>query len=1074
MKKFLQIAALCALVGAAAAAPAQSFENGSVVGQVPDRVVVTFREGVQPEAAKAAAGATGIAAVDDLVRRFEVRGVEALYEGMTTKLRERIRMARAEGKSAVDFDPGVLDRTYAFDFPADMGLQNVLAAFKALPEVQEVRAVDICRNYAYLPNDPGLNGDQWYLRNMDTGGKDVRAVGGWNQVLGDSNVVVAIVDSGVDWRHPDLGGTHPDKVNGAIWTNWEEYYGNPGQDDDGNGKIDDIRGWDFVNVPGDGWPDEDDSVADNDPSDYESHGTNCAGIVAGIAGNGIGVAGVAHGCKVMAVRVGWLPDGSSQGVVRMDFASQGMVYAANNGADVVNASWGSTSFLSFAVSACQSAGVLIVTAAGNDNTDSDGGLGVPSYLSTVSGALAVAATDQSDAKASFSNFGSWVEISAPGVAMYTTAYNATTQSSTYASVQGTSFSSPLTAGAAALVWSANPGLSYTALGNLLRNTADDIDDINPSYANQLGSGRVNLLRALGDNRHLYPDEFPTLFDVMNTAAAGDSVLVAGGFSITEPVIVSGEIVAFYGGYDATFTSRDALGNPTIIQGSATSSAMRFRAGVGLSTVIDGFTITGGGGLQFAGIPYTARYGGGIMLNAVSPTLRNITVTGNGVGSSSTLGCGGGIAMNNSSAVLENVTITGNAGVLGAGLFAYRGAPTLIGCTIDANSPITDNLGTAARGGGVHVLDANLTMENCTVTGHAGLVDGGGVYAAGVGTVSTVSMSGGEISGNEASGKGCGFYQAGGTADVAGALVSGNVKPASATFTNGGGLYFNNVTVTADSLTVEGNDAHNGGGVMFDACPSAALSNSVIAGNGAFFFGGGVSVQTTPTSITGCTIVGNAGTLSGGGGIYGSGSALDLANTIVADNTGGASFAGGVALSGGSATFACNDAWNNSGANYSGVADPTGTNGNISADPQFCSAAEGNYSVAAGSPCHPDNSGGCGLIGALNDGCGGASDVPGGDGAVPAAFRVDQAFPNPFNPKTTIRFALPEANRTVVQIFDVKGRLVRTLLDGNLPASTHELTWTGRDDDDRQVAAGVYFYMVTSGDHHAVGRMALVK
>ncbi len=160
----------------------------------------------------------------------------------------------------------------------------------------------------------------------------------------------------------------------------------------------------------------------------------------------------------MALRAGYLPNGSSQGVVRMDFVSQAMIYAAANGASIVNGSWGSTSYLANAVSVCQGAGILIVTAAGNDDTASDPNLGVPSYLSTYPGVLAVAATESSDGKASFSNYGTWVEISAPGMAIYTTAYNSTTQTDTYATVQGTSFSSPLTAGAAALVWSAHPGL----------------------------------------------------------------------------------------------------------------------------------------------------------------------------------------------------------------------------------------------------------------------------------------------------------------------------------------------------------------------------------------------------------------------------------------------------------------------------------------------------------------------------------------------------------------------------------------------------------------------------------------
>ncbi len=227
-----------------------------------------------------------------------------------------------------------------------MDLDEVEAAYEALPEVEQVRFVDICKMYdAYLPNDPGIAGQQWYLRNTNVGGGDIRALGGWAEALGDSNIVVCILDSGVDWHHPDLGGTHPDKVNGAIWTNWTEYYGSAGVDDDGNGFIDDIRGWDFVNGVT-GWPDEDTQTPDNDPMDYESHGTNCSGCVAAITNNGIGIAGTAPGCKIMAVRAGWLPDGDGQGVVRMDWASQGIVYAANNGAKIINCSWGSASSLS--------------------------------------------------------------------------------------------------------------------------------------------------------------------------------------------------------------------------------------------------------------------------------------------------------------------------------------------------------------------------------------------------------------------------------------------------------------------------------------------------------------------------------------------------------------------------------------------------------------------------------------------------------------------------------------------------------------------------------------------------------
>ena len=1066
--KMLTFALCCALCCAVAApALAQPFENSSVVGQVPDRVVVTLRAGVELDAAKAAAGAAGLPAVDALVRRFGVTGVESLYGDMLPKVEQRIELARQAGKAGPDVDLGPLARTFAFDFPAAMGLKTVMAAFAALPEVEEVRAVDICRNYAYLPNDPGIAGNQWYLRNMNIGGGDVRAVGGWNQTLGDSNVIIAIIDSGVDWHHPDLGGPHPDKVNGAIWTNWPEYYGNPGQDDDGNGRIDDIRGWDFVNVSDQGWPDQDDSIADNDPMDYESHGTNCAGVAAAITNNGIGIAGAAPGCKIMAVRAGYLTS-EGQGVVRMDFVSQAMIYAAGKGADIINGSWGSSSYLANAVSTCQNAGILIVTAAGNDDTDNDPTNGVPSYLSTYPRVLSVAATEPSDGKASFSNYGSWVEISAPGTGIYTTAYNAGTQSSTYATVQGTSFSSPLTAGAAALVWSAHPGWTYIQVSNQLMNTADDLDAVNPGYAGQLGAGRVNLLAALGDNMHRYPDEFPTLYDALNSSAPGDTVGMVGGAVIAQSVTLPNRGVKFFGGYSADYLSRDPLGNPSVLQGSLSTSVLRFLGGVGADTEVDGFRIQGGGGLVFAGIPYFARYGAGIMLNATSPTLRNLEVTANSAGSTTELGCGGGIMLFNSTALLENVTIAGNTAVLGAGLFAYQSAPTLIGCDIRDNVPITANLTQQARGGGIHAVDSQLTLIDCTVSGHLGLLEGGGIYATGA---TGLVMTGGGISGNTASSKGCGLFKSGGSAELRNVALTGNLKTAGATFANGGGFYLSGVTATLDSLTVSGNDAHAGGGGMFDSCPEATLGNSLVAGNSALLFGGGLACQSnTQVTLDGNTIVANSGTSAGGGGVYANGGPHTVQSNIIALNTGGATFANGFALAAGTAAFSCNDVFGNAGAAFSGVADPTGTAGNIALDPLFC--AVDNFNLGAASPCLPAGSGGCGLIGAFGGSCG-ASPVP-GDGTVPTAFRVDQAFPNPFNPSTTIRFALPEGGQTVVSIFDIKGRRVRTLVNDLLPAQVHEVTWTGRDEDERQVAAGVYFYMVTSGTHRAVGRMALVK
>jgi len=1057
MKKLLSIA-LAGLALSTGIALAQPFENPSVIGQVPDRVVITVKEDVKMALDKSADGVTvGVPALDELSRRFQVRDMEQMHAGLTSNFKD---------KAAASY----FDRVWAVDFPAEMGLQNVKKAYEALPEVEEVRLVDICTMYdAYLPND--VSGSQWYLRNMTPGGADIRAVGGWNQTLCDSSIIVAVIDSGVDWHHPDLGGSHPDKVNGAIWTNWAEYNGNPNQDDDGNGKIDDIRGWDFVNVSASqGWPDEDVTTQDNDPMDYESHGTNCSGCIGAITNNNTGIAGVAPGCKIMALRAGYLPAGEDLGVVRMDFVSSAILYAINNGAKIINCSWGSSSYLSMAVTSAQNEGVLLVTAAGNDNNTE------ASYLGTRAGVLAVAATDQSDVKASFSSYGWWVELSAPGVSIYTTAYSRTTGQSTYASVDGTSFSSPITAGAAALLWAAHPGYTYQQISSLLTGSADDIDGINPTYADQLGSGRINLLKALGDNMHRYPSEFPTLFDAMNESAAGDTIGIEGGIDIAGPLtIIGGKDLLVLAGYSSDYTSRDPINNKATVTGTVTDAVLKFTGTVTSNTIVEGLVITGGGGQNYSGIPYSARYGGGVIMNQVSPTLRNIEITGNGVGSSSQLGCGGGLMMNASSAVLENVHIHGNTGIYGSGLFTYNSTPTLTDCVIEDNLMISDNMTYPPRGGGLYAVDSELTLVGTGISGHHELDAGGGMYLTGSSSTCNLDMTGGYINDNSATTGGGGLYMDGGEATLTGVDFTGNTKTAASTFMSGGGFYFHAATVALDTLTCTGNEANAGGGGALADCVSVQLTNSVLAGNTAQYYGGGLSCQNTPTgTVSGNTVTGNEGTFSGGGGLYLTGSSPAIERNLVAFNTGGTSFANGMHLASAPASLACNDVYGNASADYGGVDDPTGTDGNISADPVFCDAGEGNYNLGTGSPCLPENSGSCGLIGALPGGCGGASPTPDEPAGIPTVFRVEQNFPNPFNPKTTIRFALPEGGRTSVTIYDMAGHLVRTVMDEVLPAQVHEVSWTGDDDQGRRVAAGVYFYMVTCGEHRSVGRMALVK
>ena len=1058
MQKFLPIVVALLLVGvAASAAP---FENSSVVGHAPDRVLVVFDTGVKLNVDKSGdTPRVGVAALDAIAVRHGVTEISQLYHGLYEHLADKASRDDLSRIYAIDFDPGKTD------------LDAVLADYRKADLVDQVFTVDICRMYgtAFFPND--LN-NQYYLRNTSIGGGDVRALGGWAEALGDSNIIVAVGDSGVDWNHPDLGGTHPDRVNGSIWTNWAEYYGNPGVDDDGNGKIDDIRGWDFVDLaPGSGWPGEDVEDQDNDPSDWDGHGTGCSGCIAPITNNGIGIAGTAPGCKIMALRVGWLPAGETLGVVRMDFASQAMLYASAMGAKIFNASWGSSSFLSFAVASCLNSGMLIFTAAGNDNNEEASYLcGYPDGSGSDTRVLAVAATNSSDGKASFSNYGTWVDLSAPGAGIYTTYYNYVAGESSYATVDGTSFASPLAAGAAALLWSANPSASNTSISSLLRNSCDNINSLNPGYEGKLGAGRVNLLKALGDDVQQVPGEFTYISDAMNCAAVGDTIKVLGGHNLGATTMV-GKSMPILGGYDASYAGRDPVGNPSLIQGSPTGPALQFFGTVTNDCVVDGFAVSGGGGRTFADIPYSGKYGGGILLNQHSPTMRNITVTGNSVGNNTTLGLGGGIAMYNSSAVLENISVTGNTGIYGAGVFIYQGAPTLTDVAIDGNTLRQDNLSNPPRGGALHVIDASPVLTNVTCDGHADAEKGGGIYATNLNATVSLSMTGGSVSGNTAKANGAGIFIDGGILSLTDVTIADNTQNAAATFMNGGGLYANAATVDIDGVLATGNSAQAGGGLMIVGGPSADVANTLVAGNSALVFGGNLHIaNSTAGTVTNVTIADNSCT-PGGAGLYSIGTPLTVSNTISAFNTGGTAIANGMYITGGG-TLSCNDVFGNDGVAYGGIADPTGTGGNIALDPQFCDRGTGDYRVNPSGPCAPANSGGCDLIGALEASCGETNAVE--DPQVPVAFRVDQAFPNPFNPMTSIRFALPAAARTTVMVYDVRGRTVKTLVNDTLPAATHVVQWQGDDDRGRAVSAGIYFYRVTSGDHTAVGRMALIK
>ena len=315
----------------------------------------------------------------------------------------------------------------------------------------------------YVPNDPSL-ANQYALTK-------IKAREAWDVSKGDTTISIGIVDTGVDWDHPDL--------NGNIWHNNDEIPNNS-IDDDGNGYVDDIIGWDFGGLSG---------TPDNNPmEDRPDHGTHVAGISSAVTDNGVGIASIGFNSKIMAVKTSQDNLRNPSGQAYISYGYEGIKYAADNGCKVVNCSWGGGGYSVFGqevIDYAVSKGVLVVAASGNSNS------ALAFYPASYKGVLSVASTDQGDVKSGFSNYGTTVDVSAPGSGIYGTWMN-----DTYSTLSGTSMASPLTAGLAALVWTQFPSYNPLQIGEQIRVTSDDINSTNPGYANLLGRGRINAQNAL--------------------------------------------------------------------------------------------------------------------------------------------------------------------------------------------------------------------------------------------------------------------------------------------------------------------------------------------------------------------------------------------------------------------------------------------------------------------------------------------------------------------------------------------------------------------------------------------------
>jgi subtilisin family serine protease len=398
------------------------------------------------------------------------------------------------------------DGWYSVSVPVGTSMQQALAFWQSHPNVAIVTP-DFELTTQSIPNDPSF-GSLWGLSNNGSQGgllnADINIEPAW--ALGTAtSIVTAVIDTGVDYTHPDLASN--------IWTNTDEVAGN-GIDDDGNGFVDDVRGWDFVNN-------------DSDPMDDNGHGTHVAGTIGAVGNNGIGVTGVAWTASIMPLK---FLDQSGSG--SLSDAIKAIQYARVNGAKIINASWGGGGFssaLQSAITQFITSGGLFVAAAGNEATNNDV---TPSYPANYQGVISVGASTRTDTRASFSNYGTSVDVFAPGQSILSTL-----PGNRYGSLSGTSMATPQVAGALALLWGQNPTLSANTISQALINSTDNV-----LRASNSTHGRINVGAAATALRASNPTTPPTT--PPPTTPVSRSFGIQGNFAIADATAAGASVQRF--------------------------------------------------------------------------------------------------------------------------------------------------------------------------------------------------------------------------------------------------------------------------------------------------------------------------------------------------------------------------------------------------------------------------------------------------------------------------------------------------------------------------------------------------
>ena len=642
--------------------------------------------------------------------------------------------------------------------------------------------------------------------------------------------------------------------------------------------------------------------------------------------------------------------------------------------------------------------------------------------------------------------------------------------------------------------------------------------------------RLRYVSSLGSNTAPYETPATAAHSIAAAVAACtglDTVLVRGDSYLVSATI--SRPLRLIGGWNSTFTARDPALWPTRLQSAG--SALRFVAGAGDFCGVEGMTFEDCLGGSFSS-PVGGQHGGAIYSSGASPLIRDCRFIGNRAAPGASTGYGGAICFVGGSPVVEDCEFSANQASRGGAVGVFAGADALLRGNVFLNNACTDsagaNLGAAVcaensllriegglirdngstgRGGAVAAVGSGLTLAGVDVLGNRALGGGGGLHLVG----GSLTATGTRVEGNSiGSGNGGGVEADGTVLDLRNLRLRGN-RAANL----GGGISAFGAAGLVENCLIDGNTAASGAGaVIFGGSSPAVVRNSIVAFNS----GGGLMAAGSGLSADYNNVHGNAG----GDYPLGAPGAHDVdGDPRLLSTAEPALLQGSVCIDAGDPAPGCADPdgsrgdiglHGGPGADFTAPPPVTGVGATdlgagmhriawtASIDPQVGAYAVYRDTAAVFVP-RPDNLlqlGAAGtslddtppwegtyylvaaVCGDLRQGGYSAPLVLGGglsaaaEDGLPRVLAVTGVVPNPFNPRTTIAFALPSSGRVDVDVFDLRGRHVRTLVAGSLDAGTHRTTWDGRDGSGRGAAAGIYFVRVRAAAGVTTAKMVLAK